>query len=495
MLIAAACVFAVVLAIDFPLLPAGVSIGDAAEAQTVPYLLGISHPTGFPAYTLAGWLFSHAVPTGSVAWRMNAFTMLWTALSATGVVFLAGAFGCAAVTAGAAGLAFAMGSSIFPDALLANAQAMASALNIYALFGATAFAQNGDRRFLFGASAAAGLGIAVHPTTIWVLPAIAVAMCWQHRAMPWRTIVLAALTAFLPLTLYAYLPIRSAIVSAQHLDPTAAPPLSMTSIDWDTNRPRTLDGFLDEVLGRKEGASGALRGAFDPRNFPIAARFWQTMIARQYSVWIVALAGAGVVALALHARRSLSVVAAGTIGGLLFAAQYRTDAHIDRYVVVELAAAAALAAAAGRLVVPTARAIGLRDAAPILLVLAALISFAHNRVRPALSPYNDGEATIAAVRRDVPDGSVVVAQWNDATALAYGAFIEHALGSRTIVSGWPSEYAAQYPAWMKSRRVVVFASPLALFYDHYVDTVPKRILPSSQHHFLVFEILPAIPVH
>ncbi len=69
--IAAALVFLVTLAIDVPLLPSGASIGDEAEAQTVPYVLGIMHPTGFPLFTLTGWLWSHALTFGTVAWRMN----------------------------------------------------------------------------------------------------------------------------------------------------------------------------------------------------------------------------------------------------------------------------------------------------------------------------------------------------------------------------------------------------------------------------------------
>jgi len=46
--------------------------------QTVPYILGIAHPTGFPGYTLLGWLYAHVVPIGTVAWRMNLLSALAT---------------------------------------------------------------------------------------------------------------------------------------------------------------------------------------------------------------------------------------------------------------------------------------------------------------------------------------------------------------------------------------------------------------------------------
>src|SRR5262249_28947936 len=34
---------------------------DTGEAQTIPFLLGTMHPTGFPAYVLLGWLVSHGL--------------------------------------------------------------------------------------------------------------------------------------------------------------------------------------------------------------------------------------------------------------------------------------------------------------------------------------------------------------------------------------------------------------------------------------------------
>src|SRR6185312_7734043 len=47
---------------------------DTAELQGVPYILGISHPTGFPFFVLLGYVWSHVVAVGSVAFRMNAMS-------------------------------------------------------------------------------------------------------------------------------------------------------------------------------------------------------------------------------------------------------------------------------------------------------------------------------------------------------------------------------------------------------------------------------------
>ena len=44
---------------------------DSGELTTVAYTLGIAHPTGYPLFTLIGWLFSHLPVASSIIFRMN----------------------------------------------------------------------------------------------------------------------------------------------------------------------------------------------------------------------------------------------------------------------------------------------------------------------------------------------------------------------------------------------------------------------------------------
>ena len=62
--------------------------GDAGEFQFVPPLLGVAHPTGYPLYVLLGWVWTHLLPLGDVAWRMNLFSAV-TAAAAVGIFYLA----------------------------------------------------------------------------------------------------------------------------------------------------------------------------------------------------------------------------------------------------------------------------------------------------------------------------------------------------------------------------------------------------------------------
>jgi Protein of unknown function (DUF2723) len=49
---------------------------DAGELSAVAYTFGVAHPTGYPLFTLLGWLFTR-IPMGSVAWRLNFMCMLF----------------------------------------------------------------------------------------------------------------------------------------------------------------------------------------------------------------------------------------------------------------------------------------------------------------------------------------------------------------------------------------------------------------------------------
>jgi hypothetical protein len=71
-----------------PTLAPGVASWDTAEFQTVGPLLGTAHATGYPSYTILGWLASIGLqPFGDPAYRMN---LLQALLAATAVAGTAG---------------------------------------------------------------------------------------------------------------------------------------------------------------------------------------------------------------------------------------------------------------------------------------------------------------------------------------------------------------------------------------------------------------------
>ncbi|KPV52922.1 hypothetical protein SE17_12640, partial [Kouleothrix aurantiaca] len=67
------------------LLP-GLGSRDTAELQWVVPTLSLAHPTGYPLYTLLGWLWCQLPLGGSMAWRLNLFSAL-AAGAAVGVSY------------------------------------------------------------------------------------------------------------------------------------------------------------------------------------------------------------------------------------------------------------------------------------------------------------------------------------------------------------------------------------------------------------------------
>ncbi|GAB4536809.1 MAG: hypothetical protein Kow0063_22780 [Anaerolineae bacterium] len=107
-----------------------VLLADGGEFQFVPYILGIAHPTGYPLYLLLGWAWSHLLPIGDVAYRMNLFSAFWAAW-AVGLSYLvalrfvqAGASGvdpiAARLSAVVAAMTFAVGQTFWSQALIAE---------------------------------------------------------------------------------------------------------------------------------------------------------------------------------------------------------------------------------------------------------------------------------------------------------------------------------------------------------------------------------------
>ena len=57
---------------------------DSGELAAVQYNLGVAHPTGYPLFSLLGWLWSH-IPLGmSKIYQLNLLALLYC----TGAIFL-----------------------------------------------------------------------------------------------------------------------------------------------------------------------------------------------------------------------------------------------------------------------------------------------------------------------------------------------------------------------------------------------------------------------
>jgi len=61
---------------------------DGSELATVPYILGLAHSPGYPFYTFMGFIFSHLLPFGDVAHRMNMMSAILGAMGVGGLYLI-----------------------------------------------------------------------------------------------------------------------------------------------------------------------------------------------------------------------------------------------------------------------------------------------------------------------------------------------------------------------------------------------------------------------
>jgi hypothetical protein len=433
---------------------------DYGEGQVVPYVLGITHPTGFPAFVLLGWLFTHVVPFGTVAWRMNVLSGLAMAAGAAMVRLLAVTLGAGRLSALAGAVIFAFGEISWTKGTHADVHAVALAFGILTVLGSARYIATSELRWLWCGALSLGLALATHPIALGASPALLVAIVYAGVRSRRRAVIAAGLAAA-PLVLYLYLPIRSIVVAAYGLDPVGKWPFNGAGdIIWDTNHPRYFDGFVKEALAGNEGGAPGTLGAFLRFwDYPHYAVAWFAQAVPELTIVTVLLALAGILAM-LRAPPPLRLagicVLAAAFSGICFAVAYapREGGDWPRYLLPSFALTCATAAAATR-IVQRWKLADLAVGAGMLLIAGQL--YLQNDRLYVQREGTGSQSSIDEVRAGVPDGSIVISSWLDATALAYGAYVDHSLGSRIMMS-WSGDLLPDYQSWTKEYRVFIYSN-------------------------------------
>jgi len=444
---AAAVITLVAFAIYLRTMLPSTSFWDTGEAQTVPATLSIFHPTGFPLYAVLGWLWSQ-LPVGEVAWRMNLLSGVSVALAGGLVVLITGHLIeernrlLRAAAAGIAGAAFAFASEPWENATRADIHAINVffvALIAWLLFTWAAAARSGSPRagrWLVGAAAAFGLGMAAHPLV--GLSAFGIA-AWvlaidRHLWRRWRLVAACAGAIAIGLGLYGYIYLRAIV------DPE--PPLFYA-------HPDTWERFRYLVFAEQ------FRDLFDDFGSPLAD-FWskwsgaERVLAAQLPVpgWLLVAAGAA--ALAVRRPSVLFFLAPVVVANILYSMNFR-DGDIDRYYLpsialtmpllgVALAAiGATVAGAVGEvafrmLATRTARRRLATAAACVILVLGALLPTASVVTGYAAhdqSQNREADAWVASVHEQLPPNAVIISWWSYSTPLWYHRWV---LGERPDIT-------------------------------------------------------------
>ena len=272
-------VFGLCLVVYVLTLAPGVLGGDSGELQYIPYILGVAHPTGYPLYTLLGWLWAHGVVVGDVAYRMNLLSAVLGASTATVLYLIAHHLTSRHAPALLAAVLFAFSPTFWMQAIVAEVYTLHTALVVLVIYLLLRWeAARPSVRDLLLAALAYGLSLTHHRVIIIFLPALALFVWLTDRSVftNAKLLLKIAVLGFSPLLLYLYAPLR-----IRQLYPSI---------------------FHDQILDNLWGTSFGVE--FEWPTVAVVGKFFVLLI-RQYG-WAVVLAIWGLVASLVMLSRNRS---------------------------------------------------------------------------------------------------------------------------------------------------------------------------------------------
>lgn len=298
--------------------------GDSAEFAVIGPELGVAHATGYPLFTLLGWLASW-VPFGEIAWRVNLVSVVAGACAASAVSWVAWEARSGALAAVLVGLTFGVSQELWVQSTAAEVYGLHAALTACVLAMSFRFMRTRDARHLRWAALLLGLSFTNHLTSILTVPAVVLAaVLGLSSSAPVRPSLDAAPAGgdFVPVRgpaaqrwwlgtfalfcapglLYLYLPLRA-----------------WTGTLFDHGLVGTVPNLLAHVTGQQfryrmfQGEAAGLAGE--------TGKFL-TLLGDQFTPWAVWLGLVGLVFLVIRDRKVAAVTGLLALADLAFTFQY-----------------------------------------------------------------------------------------------------------------------------------------------------------------------------
>ncbi len=464
---AAPIVGAVALLVYVRTMLPGIAFGDWGEMQTVPHVLGVAHPTGYPTYILVAWL-AELVPLGSVAFRANLLSAICVSIAVGTLALIAVRLGVRPLLAAAAALAFAVVGTVWAAATVAEVNPLHLALIALLIHRALVFEERRSTRDLAIGGLLVGLALGNHLLTIFTAPFVALFVVWagrrELRARPWLLVVPVA-TGILGSAVYLYIPIAAG----------QSPPLPY-------NNPVTFDAVFWLVSGTQ------FRGQFDffsskgPGELVAALpALWDLLAARATPVF--PLLGLGGLAMLVVRRPAIGLTCAAMLltGAYIWANYLRLEHYLlVPWLLLGIGAAVALeeiARLAVRMSVRVAPRSGTAGAPAVVGVIAlacAVVLGVMNWSAADRSDDRAGDDYVAAVMDALPANAAILSIWDTSTPLWYGKYVERLRPDVLVVD----DTNIVYEGWgSRERRIasLICARPVFIVRLGEGDLAPTRL--------------------
>jgi 4-amino-4-deoxy-L-arabinose transferase-like glycosyltransferase len=209
-ILAALLVGLVALSVYLRTLASGIVFGDGSELTTAAYLGGVAHPTGYPLYTMLGYLCTHFLPIGSIAYRMNLISAFAGAGAVAVLYLLALHITRSRLTSLVTAFLLAFSLTFWSQAVVAEVYALHLLFVVAVLLCVVRWDAKGDRRWLLAGALLWGLSFTHHLTTGLLAPGLLYfVLTSRYRGQFCRELRWTVPLFLAPLLLYLYLPLAS----------------------------------------------------------------------------------------------------------------------------------------------------------------------------------------------------------------------------------------------------------------------------------------------
>lgn len=263
---------------------------DVGEIQNALPRWGTLHFPGYPLYSLLGSGFVSLLRLVGIgpATGSSLFSALWGAISVGLLVKLCFAYDVRAETAVPFSLTFALATSVWVDASLAEVHTMTLALTLGALLAAIEFHRKGHRRALFWLALLASQAVFHQRAMVFLAPGLALLVLKQLRTV-WQNLLMIVGTFVGGSLVYLYLPIRAWMgANWTFNDPGSWEGFWGLVFDTKTGRILAIPQTLDETLTRTHGILDLLRNEW-PLPLLILGLVGVLLVARKHRLEAVAL--------------------------------------------------------------------------------------------------------------------------------------------------------------------------------------------------------------
>jgi len=396
----------------------GVAFGDWGEMATVPHVLGVAHPTGYPTYIVMAWL-AELLPIGSVAFRANLLSAVYVTVSLVALGLISLRLGVRPILAIAAALATGAVGTVWAAANVSEVNPLHLMFVAVIIHRALVWSERRRRSDLAIGGLLIGLALGNHLLMLFVAPFVVVFVLWSGRrellARPWL-LLLAIGAVLLGLSVYIYIPLAA----------LQSPPLPY-------NHPTTLDGVIWLVTGTQ------FRGQFDflasegPGDFVAALPALWSLLIERATIVVPVLAAIGLARLT-WLRPAFGLTCVGIMVTAIYIwANYLELEHylLVPWLVIGIGLAVALEGIARLLSITlrsTLKAFGGERAITAVSGLAGLafvVTLAGlNWSTEDLSKDTSGPDYVSSVFSALPHNAAILSYWDASTPLWYGQHVE-----------------------------------------------------------------------